>query len=78
MVGPSNGSWVYQKRRVTWDSNKGGFRSFKWVTQGEKPMVGLGSIHDTQGPKKPMLGLDPNCDTCGLSKYPRVNKPNQI
>ena len=67
-----------EKRHVTWDCNKGGLKSFKWVTQDEKPMVGLGSIRDTQGPKKPMLGLDPNCDTCGLSKYPRVNKPNQI
>ena len=42
------------KRHVTWDcnkgglkSNKGGLKSFKWVTQGEKPMVGLGSIRDT-------------------------------
>jgi len=36
------------KRRVTWDCNKGGLKSFKWVTRGEKLVWGLG----------------PNCGTC--------------
>ena len=76
MVGPSNGSRVYQKRRVTWDSNKGGFKSFKWVTQGEKPIVGLGSNRDPRGPEKPMLDLGPNGDTCmGFPNIPELTNP---
>ena len=39
-------------------------------------MVGLGSIHDTRGPEKPMLGLDPNCDTCvGSPNIPKLTGP---
>ena len=52
------------KRRVTWDCNKGVLKSFKWVTRGEKPVVGLGFIRDTWDPKKPVWGLGPNCGTC--------------
>ena len=64
------------KRCVTWDSNKCGLKSFKWVTWGEKPIVGLGPNGDIRGPEKPVLDLDPNGDTCmGLPNIPELTDP---
>ena len=51
-------------RRATRDSFNSGSKNLKWVTRGEKPIVGLGSNCDTRGPEKPVLDLGPNGDTC--------------
>ena len=47
VVGPAR-SRVYNKRRITRNSYKSDFKSLKWVTRGEKPIVGLGSFCDTR------------------------------
>ena len=51
-------------RHATRDSFNSGSKNLKWVTRGEKPIVGLGSNCDTRGPEKPVLDLGPNGDTC--------------
>nr|XP_023895230.1 uncharacterized protein LOC112007156 [Quercus suber] len=70
VVGPSR-SRVYHKRR--------GFKSLKWVTQGEKPIVGLGSNCDIRGPEKLVLDLGPKGNTCmGFPNIPELTNPIRL
>ena len=57
VVGPSK-SRVYHKRHGTQDSCNNGFKSLKWVTRGEKPIVGLGFNYDTRS-REARVGFRP-------------------
>ena len=60
------------KRRATWNHNKGGLKSFKWATRGQREHVeGFENSNDTWTQKKAVVGLDQNCDQqVGLPNFP--------
>lgn len=68
------------KRRAAWNHNKGGLRSFKWVTSGQREhVVGFGNSNDTWAQKKVVVGVDQNYDQqVGLPNFPNLELTGPI